>query len=140
MLRVDLASHNLTLSNSVVRNNLVGVHVLSTASGAVLTGNEFYSQTGPDSSKNTVDLEGDNALVEGNIIRNNSQAGINLTSAAQNTIIRANEFYANNSFAISASGPATLIEQNTVRNNPGNGFNSGVISVFNSSIQSFRTM
>jgi parallel beta-helix repeat protein len=111
-----------------VRNNLIGVNVLSTASGAVLTNNEFYSQSGSDGSTNTIQIDGDSALIEGNIIRNNSQAGISLTSTSQNSIVRGNEIFANNTYSILVNGADNaLIEQNIVRNNTANNFITGNI-------------
>ncbi len=40
-LRIDLASNDVTLSNSVMRGNTFGVNILPTAQRTVIVGNEF---------------------------------------------------------------------------------------------------
>ncbi len=128
-VRVDLASHNFTLSNSVVRNNGIGVDILSTASGTALTSNEFISNSG-----NTIEVAGDNSLIEGNTLRNNSLTAVNLTSTAQNATVRGNEFYANSSYAVfSTSSSSGVIEQNIVRSNLGTSASQAMIVVANAS-------
>jgi parallel beta-helix repeat protein len=134
-VRVDLASHNLTLSNSVIKNNINGVRILSTASGATLYGNEFFGHNSTSGLINTIDVEGDQVTIENNVIRNNGQAGVYLTSTAQNATVRSNELFANSSFAIwsnpSASG---VIEQNVVRDNLGSSSSQAMITVAGASM------
>ena len=128
-LRVDLASHDATLSNSVVRNNVGGVYVLSTANRAVISQNDIFANT-----SNGIDVEGDNVLIEQNLIHNN-MGGISVVSAAEGSVLRGNDIYGHSGFAISVTGNATsppaLIEQNTVHANPVTSFQTAALIVSN---------
>ncbi len=56
------------------------------------------------------------------------QEGIELVSTAANAVIRGNDLFANSYYAIFVnSADNTLVEQNTVRNNPGSTFTNGMI-------------
>ncbi len=67
---VNLASHDLTISNSIVRNNAAyGIHVTSTANRAEVFDSEVYSN-----NSGGILVEGDDAIIRNNIIRNNSLA------------------------------------------------------------------
>ncbi|HEY6565258.1 MAG TPA: right-handed parallel beta-helix repeat-containing protein, partial [Pirellulaceae bacterium] len=129
-LRVDGTSHDTTLSNSTVRNNVVGIHVLSTANRAIISQNDIYANTGTFTSLEALVLEGDDLRVEGNVIHNNATSGISVTFAAQNAILRGNDVYNNPWYGIHVNGPNALIEQNIVR---GSGVdpNNGALVVFN---------
>ena len=92
---VEQASHDLTITNSIVRNDSVrGIHVKDTANRGVIADNDLQSHT--TFGAFVVDIEGDDAIVRDNIIRNNtSNTGINVTSTAANTLIRENDIFGN---------------------------------------------
>jgi parallel beta-helix repeat protein len=125
-LLVAGASHDMTLSNSVVRNNQIGIHVDTVASRAVVTNNEIFANSGAGSFQAAVNIEGDNALVSNNVIRNNAMAGINIGFPAQNAVIRGNDIFGNTHFAINANGTNDLIEQNSIHGNASLGFPAAV--------------
>ncbi len=127
---VNLASHDLTISNSIVRNNAAyGIHITSTAHRAEIFASEVYSN-----NSGGIFVEGDDAIVRNNIIRNNSFSvarGVEVASTAANTLIRENDIFSN-VIGILATQPATSIsglriEQNSVhgQNNVGISVNGG---------------
>ena len=87
-IRVEGASHDVNILNSSIHHNLINIHVLSTVLRTSITGNDVYSNTGPDASATSIDIEGDNVLIADNVIRNNAQAGIQLRNSAQSGVIR----------------------------------------------------
>jgi hypothetical protein len=120
------ASHDAMFSNSVVRNNLIGIHVDPGAARALITQNEIFANSGAGAFQAAVNIEGDDARIEDNVIRNNTFTAINTTLAAQNTVIRGNDIFGNPGFAINANGTNELIEQNSIHANASPGFPAAV--------------
>ena len=121
---VNLASHDVTISNSIVRNNAAyGIHVTSTANRAEIVDSQIYSN-----NSGGIFVEGDDAIVRNNIIRNNSfsvSRGVEVASTAANTLIRQNDIFSN-VIGILTTQPATpssglRIEGNSVHGNNNTG-------------------
>ena len=133
-LRVDLTSHDVTLSNSVVRNNFIGVHVIDTANRAVIRQNEMFANSGTSTLEPAVLMEGDDGRIEGNVIRNNAATGIFTTSPALNAVIRGNDIFGNAREGVFAGGINGLIEQNSIHANATNPFTLGAVQLAGGSI------
>ena len=125
-LRIDLASNDVTLSNSVIRGNTFGVNILPTAQRHRDRGQRL--QRYRSRQLQGINIQGDNVRIEQNSFHHHAQEGIDLVSTAANAVIRGNDIFANSSYAIFVNGADnTLVEQNTVRNNPGGIFTNGMI-------------
>ena len=124
---VNLASHDFTISNSIVRTNAAfGVHITSTANRAEIFDSEIYSN-----NSGGIFVEGDDTIVRNNIIRNNSVStarGIEVASAAANTLIRENDIFSN-AIGILATQSATAVSGLRIEENSVHGQNNVGISV-----------
>ncbi len=109
--RVEGASHDATLSNSVVRNGITAIHSLPTANRVVISNNEIHSHSVSSTVVDTLIFEGGQPRIEGNVIRNNAGNAIKLNFSAPNAVIRGNDIFGNARQAIIASSTAALIEQ-----------------------------
>jgi hypothetical protein len=119
---VDLSSHDFLISNSIVRNNFLrGIHVEVGALRATIANNEVLASA--TAFEYAIEVEGDDALVRDNIVRNNSGAtGIYVSDLAANVVVRGNNVFGN-TLGIYAVQPSltqgrVLIEQNLSHDNP----------------------
>ncbi|MCA9137633.1 MAG: right-handed parallel beta-helix repeat-containing protein, partial [Planctomycetales bacterium] len=132
-LRIDLASHDATLSNSIVRNNLIGVNILSSANRAVLAQNEFYANTGTSTTLAAVIVSGDDAIIEDNSIHDNAGQAVYVDNPAANVRVHGNDIFANPFGAVFLNGTAAVVEQNTIHSNATSPITQGTVFVASAS-------
>ncbi len=132
-LQIDGASHDAMLSSSVVRNNFIGVDVLSTADRAVLVQNDIFANTSTAIVQAAVVVAGDDALIDANSIHDNAGQAIYIDNPAANVTVRGNDMFGNPLGGVFLTGTSGLIEQNTIHANASNLFSQGGIYVASAS-------
>jgi hypothetical protein len=134
-LRIDGASHDATLTNSVVRGNVTGVYATSTANRAVISQNDVFANTGAGASQPAILLEGDDARIEANLIHDNVGTGLRIDLSAANTVVRGNHIFSNPGLAIQTDGTNVLIESNSIHGNATGQFGPSALQIRQATVQ-----